>query len=188
MASYYGETMTTTTLKHSVLEKYPNKIFIETGTLWGDAVQVALDCGFQTVYTIELNPELAENARRRFSKEIEQGRVGVLEGDSFEIFPKLVAEIPDTATFWLDAHWDGGPVGRYKCPLPMELDALLAHPIKTHTLLIDDRRILGKVNSNWGAGVEESEILATIKKINPNYLVSYEDGWVPDDIIAAVVR
>ncbi len=180
--------MTTTTLKHSVLEKYHNKIFVETGTLWGDAVQVALDCGFETVYTIELNPELAENARRRFEQEIKQGRVGVLEGDSFEIFPKLVSELSDPVTFWLDAHWDGGPVGRYKCPLPMELDALLVHPIKTHSLLIDDRRILGQANSNWGAGILESEILETIKKINPDYIVTYEDGFIPNDVIAAVIR
>lgn len=180
--------MTTTTLSRAVLEKYPNPVFIETGTLWGDAVQVALDCGFTTIYTIELNPELAENARQRFSTEIQQGRVGVLEGDSFEIFPKLVAELTEPATFWLDAHWDGGPVGRYKCPLPMELDALLVHPIRTHTLLIDDRRILGQANSNWGAGIYESEILETIRKINPAYAISYEPGWIPDDIIAAVVR
>jgi hypothetical protein len=180
--------MTTTTLSRAVLEKYPNPVFVETGTLWGDAVQVALDCGFETIYTIELNPELAENARKRFHKEIAQGRVGVLEGDSFELFPKLVAELAAPTTFWLDAHWDGGPVGRYKCPLPMELEALLAHPIRNHTLLIDDRRIMGQANSNWGANVYEADVRATIMQINPEYVISYEPGWIPDDIIAAVVR
>ena len=180
--------MTTTTLKKSVLDKYPNQIFVETGTLWGDAIQLALDCGFQTVYSIELDPRLVKSARARFAEQIDRGQAGILEGDSFDIFPQLVQLLEEPATFWLDAHWDGGTLGKYKCPLPMELEALLAHHIKTHTLLVDDRRIFGQPNSNWGQNINESEIIATIKQINPNYKISFEDGWVPNDIIAAVIQ
>jgi hypothetical protein len=180
--------MSSTTLTRAVLDKYPNQIFVETGTLWGDAVQIALDCGFGKIYTIELNADLVANARRRFSTEISQGRVHVIEGDSFQLFPKILGHLLAPATFWLDAHWDGGPVGRFKCPLPTELDALMEHPIRTHSLLIDDRRLLGQPNGNWGSDVYESDIIEKIKKINPLYEISYEPGYVPDDIIAAVAR
>ena len=58
----------------------------------------------------------------------------------FKIFKDVISKIDSSATFWLDAHWDGDVMGEYKCPLPFELEALLSHPIKEHTLLIDDRR------------------------------------------------
>ncbi len=38
-----------------------------------------------------------------------------------------------------------------------ELEALLEHPIKTHTLLVDDRRIFGLSGSNWGEDLDEEQ-------------------------------
>ena len=174
-----------TTLSIEVLKKYKNEIFCETGTLWGEAIEVALECGFDKIYSIELDLEKVASAKEKFASEIANGTVHILHGDSTLLFPKVIKEFNASATFWLDAHWDGGPQGEKKCPLLDELEALVAHPIKTNTLLIDDRRLLGKRKSNWGRDVSEREVTRCIKRINPDYKIKYEDGFVEDDVIAA---
>ncbi len=174
-----------TTLSKSVLSKYKNDIFVETGTLWGEAIEVAIECGFKKIYTVDIDPKKVEHSRKKFAKEVKSGQVEVLEGDTFKMFPDILKKIDAPATFWLDAHWDGGPMGDYKCPLPFELEALLAHPIKTHTLLVDDRRIFGAIGSNWGEDLDEELLIEAMTDINPDYKISFEDGCVPNDIIVA---
>ena len=175
----------TTTLSKSVLSKYTNDIFVETGTLWGEAVEVAIECGFKKIYTVEIDPDKVKFSQQKFAKEIESGQVEVIEGDTFKVFPDLIKKVDAQATFWFDAHWDGGPVGDYKCPLPFELEALLTHPIKTHTLLVDDRRIFGQAGSNWGENLDEELLIEAMTDINNDYKISFEDGCIPDDIIVA---
>ena len=174
-----------TTLSKSVLSKYKNDIFVETGTLWGEAIEVAIECGFKKIYTVDIDPKKVEHSRKKFAKEVKSGQVEVLEGDTFKMFPDILKKIDAPATFWLDAHWDGGPMGDYKCPLPFELEALLTHPIKTHTLLVDDRRIFGAIGSNWGEDLDEELLIEAMIDINPDYKISFEDGCVPNDIIVA---
>ena len=174
-------------LKKEVLEKHPNKYFVETGTHIGNSVQLALDCGFEKIITMEINPEKVERAKKRFSKEIEEGRVTILQGDTVETFPEALKLLDAPATFWLDAHWDDGPKGEYLCPLPIELELLLNNPIKEHTLLIDDRRLFGVPGTTWGHTIDEEGILESIFDINSEYKISYEDGCVSNDIIVAKI-
>lgn len=173
------------TLNAHVLSKYPNSIFIETGTLNGDGVRVALECGFNHIYSIDINEDIV----RRISKEfIDYGnRVRILHGDSFEVLQTLLPTIQEPITFWLDGHWDGGPEGQYRCPLLYELDVIAQHEIKTHTLLIDDRRLFGEGSHHWGREVTEDAVIDRIRTINPEYRITFEDGHVPCDIIAACV-
>lgn len=175
-------------LKKEVLEKYPNKYFVETGTHIGNSVQLALDCEFEKIITMEINPEKVEHAKTRFAKEIEDGKVTIFCGDTVDIFPEAIQSLDAPATFWLDAHWDDGPKGEYLCPLPIELEALLNHSIKEHTLLIDDRRLFGVDGTTWGHTIDEEGILESIFDINPDYKISYEDGCVPNDIIVAKIK
>lgn len=177
-----------TTLSKEVLLKYKkNDIFIETGTLWGDGVQIALECGFEKIISIEIDAERTKVNSERFKKEIEEGRVELIEGDTFDVFYDIVNSLESPATFWLDAHWDndGAPIGEYKCPLPYELDVIGESLIKTHTLLIDDRRLFGDEESTWGSSISEKEIEEKLIDINPSYFIAYEDGHVEDDIIVA---
>lgn len=175
------------TLKKRVLEKYPNKYFVETGTSLGDSVQLALNCGFEKIITMEINPEKVERAKKRFSKEIEEGRVTIFQGDTVETFPEALKLLDAPATFWLDAHWDEGPRGEYLCPLPIELEEIQKTSVKNHTLLIDDRRLFGVDNTTWGYTIDEDGILESIFDINSDYKISYEDGCVANDIIVAEV-
>ena len=145
-------------------------VFIETGCLHGDGVQAALDAGFARVITIELDRTNADHVRRRFA-----GRpVTVIDGDTCAMLPRVLESLNEPATFWLDAH------PAQSTPILIELASLARHAIRTHTLLIDDRRLFGNV---WMVG--ENEIRAAIHAINSEYVVSYADGFVSNDIIVA---
>ena len=126
---------------------------------------------------------------KRFEKEIELGIIEIIEGDTFKVFEDVLNKVDKQATFWLDAHWDGGPTkGEYKCPLPFELELLLNHTIKTHTILVDDKRIIGNPNSTWGDDLDLNLIIESMMDINPDYKISFEDGCIPDDIIVACLK
>lgn len=189
MATYDNDGNMISTLSKEVLEKYPNEIFVETGTQNGHGTQIALDCGFKKILTIEIDHEQVLRTSKRFEKEIEEGIIEIIEGDTFKVFGDVLKKVDKQATFWLDAHWDGGPTkGEYKCPLPFELELLLDHPIKTHTILVDDKRIIGNPNSTWGDNLDLDLIIEAMTDINPDYQISFEDGCIPDDIIVASLK
>lgn len=110
-----------------------------------------------------------------------------MQGDTVDVFEQVVKSIDQPTTFWLDAHWDGGVLGTYKCPLPFELEVIANLPVRNHTLLIDDHRLFGDINNTWGGTVTELQIMTAVAKINPDYRVYYEDGFVRDDIIVAKI-
>lgn len=176
-----------TTLSKEVLEKYRNKNFVETGTLWGEAIEIALECGFEKIYSIEIDPKKVKFNQEKFAQEIGEGRVILVEGDTFEVFGGVLKKITGKTTFWLDAHWDGDVEGHYKCPLPFELEQISKMKSKSNTILIDDRRLFGDQGSTWGSEISEGQIVEKVMGINPNYQISYENGHVPNDIIVAKV-
>ena len=148
----------TATTTQQVFEKYPNAYFIETGSAMGDGIQKALDAGFQTIYSIELAPHYYLQCVERFKN---QNQVHLMLGDSSEILETLLQKIDAPATFWLDGHYSWGNTARGKTntPLLKELEAIRNHPIKTHTLLIDDVRQFGTVEFDF---LELEEIIAKI--------------------------
>ena len=54
------------------MEKYPNKYFVETGTHVGNSVQLALDCGFEKIITMEINPEKLNTQRKDSPKKLKK--------------------------------------------------------------------------------------------------------------------
>lgn len=163
-----------------LFKKYPNPVFIETGSWHGDGIQQALDAGFKKVYSIELSNQLYEQCRNRFDKNKD---VILFNGDSSDILPYLLFNIHVPVTFWLDGHYSCGDtaMGKLKSPLIQELSAIRGHDVRNHTILIDDLR-------DWT--IEEhgfnTEILKQIiSKINPGYKFTLEDGYIPNDILVA---
>ncbi len=173
-----------TTLPASVLMDNMSHYFFETGTADGDAVRLALQCGFEKIFTVEIDPVLYAKNILRYKKYIDEGRVFMFLGDTFELMPEIIANhIDKSCTFWLDAHQDFGPGGVKKCPLIEELEYIKSSPLE-HKLLIDDRRMFGIW---WGEGINEELIISKIKEVNPNYIISYADGHIADDIIVAKI-
>jgi hypothetical protein len=157
-------------------------VFIETGTYHGDTVQKALDTGFRRVYSIELSKRLHERAVARFG---DRPEVILIQGASEVELPKLLAQLTERAVFWLDGH-ESGPdsaSGEVPVPLYLELAAIRAHPVKNHTILIDDVRLMGTV---W-KDIVLDRIKEMLLDINPAYDFSMEDGHVAGDILAASI-
>jgi hypothetical protein len=168
-------------------------VFVETGTLYGDGVQKALDAGFKKVISIDIDPAIVAAAKIQFK---DRPEVSIILGDSKKVIDAVLSTINEQCTFWLDAHWDMGPVcGEVICPLYAELEAIKGHPIKNHFILIDDMRIVGNSHHHWGKTVQKEAIIAMIKQINPDYAIAYTDGDLgpagggiaPSDIMVAFV-
>lgn len=173
-----------TTLLQEVLVKYVNPIFVETGTANGGGVEAALNAGFEHIYSIEINqPRQLENLERF------RGIRGItlITGDSGVELEKLIPLIDKRATFWLDAHFEKRRRGmRTRCPLYEELETIATSPIKDHTILIDDMRVVGK--EVWGRAMSKDLIIEHLLKINSNYRISFEDNRITEnDIMVAQI-
>ena len=82
---------------------------IETGTYYGEMIAAVVN-RFRRIYSIELDPRLAMQARERFRR---YPRVEIIEGDSQTLVPNLLQRIDERCLFWLDAGYCGwsGKVG-----------------------------------------------------------------------------
>ncbi len=114
------------------------RVLVETGTYRGNTTDTMRPY-FDRIYTIEANDALFAAAQSRFA-----GAPGVraLHGDSAAMLPRVLAELDEKALFWLDAHWCGNDTfGSYlSAAIMAELEAVFAHRVRGHTILIDDAR------------------------------------------------
>ncbi len=163
---------------------HPNKVFVETGTLYGEGIQRALLAGFQEMHSIELSPKYYSLAKESFQAD---PKVHIYFGDSSTLLFDVIKEIDQPITFWLDAHYSGWDTasGRKLSPILEELEQIGRHPIKTHTILIDDVRLFGTYHFDY---TTLDEILKKLYEINPHYTISYENGFVEEDILVAQVK
>jgi len=169
--------MRPTTLKRL----HPNEAFVETGTSEGSGVRLALDTGFNHIYSIEIDENLQNINRERFKC---YPIVNLITGDSSIELAKLIPKLHYQTTFLLDAHYERrGPVGAKECPLYEELLAILTSPIRTHTIMIDDMRMIGR---KWGKNIVKDGLIDLIKRINNDYIISFEDNTMAnDDVLVA---
>lgn len=166
-----------------LFDKYPNKYFVESGTYVGTGLEMALAAGYEKLYSIELDPGLCENAQALFSQ---FPQVKIIHGDSGAVLPSLLQEIDAPATFWLDGHYsgDGTAKGDTHSPILKELEAIKLHPIKSHTILIDDIRDLGSIHFDY---VTLGQLIKVLLTINPEYTIRLEDGHFKNDVLVAVI-
>jgi len=176
--------MIETTLSHEVLSKYKNPYFLETGTANGDCVRLALEVGFEKIFSIELDALLQVENIQKYQTLINENKIVLITGDSLIELTNIISSLDKPTTFWLDAHVDHGPTGIKRCPLYEELDAIKTSIIKTHTILIDDMRMLG---SWWGEGISVDELKKRILEINSEYKFTFENGFIVNDILVAYI-
>ncbi len=164
------------TIIRGLAAQYTPPIFIETGTHLGDTTWGVHD-SFEKVYTIEIEPNFAARARRRFRNE---PRITVLEGDSARVLKKLMPSINQRALLFLDAHFSGGISGKgnENTPFRAEIAAITSNHVKNHIIVIDDAC---EFNGQNGYPTQE-EVFRKLKAINPSYNVRAEN----DRIIAAI--
>jgi len=164
---------------------HKNEILIEGGTALGWGTTTAINAGYKKIYTIELVKSLFEDAQKNFAKEIAEGKVVSLNGDTQIVLSQLLENIDKPATFWLDAHFGKKYKGENpRCPLLAELDVIKKHSINTHTLLIDDMRLFGKAAHDF---ITIDEVKNKILEINSNYEISFLNSNVKNDILLAKI-
>jgi hypothetical protein len=128
--------------------------FVETGTYRGDAIQTAIDLGFQDIFSVELYKEFADAARTRFKL---NPNVAILNGTSESLLPGIIRQLKGNTLWWLDAHlqctYGGTPAEIYEnqFPLHIELSTMLVNrDCSKDLILIDDLRIYE--NGPFGCG------------------------------------
>jgi len=137
--------------------------FIETGTLFGGSLY-ALKRRFKALYSIELSPEFADKARRRFRS---TPHIHILQGDSGAVLPELLEKVRNPCLFWLDGHYSGGITARADLDTPIlkELQSILNHACKEHVIIIDDARLFN--------GTHDYPTIETLRQLiaaqRPNY-------------------
>jgi hypothetical protein len=141
--------------------RYGLGCLVETGTYYGEMV-AAVRRQFDLIYSIELDPKLAEYSRQRFKN---YPQVKILEGDSGVLVPQVVAQLDRPALFWLDAGYYGvdltkGDLSR----LLTELSAILSGPVREHVVLMDDARMFVGTESKFNA----RQLVAWIEREHPD--------------------
>ena len=139
-----------------IKDKANIKTFIETGTLWGNGVDYALESGFDKIISIEINSQLADKAKEKYKNE---SRVTIIEGSSPLVLREILPGINEPALFWLDAHFPGADANldAYKAeldasdnvPLEIELSIIKNRPYKD-VIICDDLWLYEEVPlSKW---------------------------------------
>jgi hypothetical protein len=177
--------------KKRPFEKYLNKYFVESGTNVGEGIDSALKAGFEKILSYEIYEPLYKEAKLKYAN---NSSVSLYNKSSLKMWDE-VQFINEPITFWLDGHWSGDGTGYdtdMLYPLLKELEIIRDHPIKTHTILIDDRRLMRKYiepgeKDHDIIGISEAEIIEALYDINPSYEISYDWGYIEDDIIVAKI-
>lgn len=164
---------------------YLNYYFVETGSFTGRAIAQALREGFKEIRSIESDQRLYNDVKRNFAG---RSNVIIVRGDSATDLWDLIKDIDQEATFWLDAHIYPPKKGVRNCPLIQELEQIRWHPIKTHTILIDDMHCTA---TDAFDGLTKEDLIKKIKEINPEYVITYmpggDDGEYPQNVMVAYI-
>jgi hypothetical protein len=167
-------------LKQILIKEYQRRfkmrVFVETGTFAGEMIDAVLG-RFGCIYSIELDDKWYAKAVQRFARRSE---VTLLHGDSGTRLPDVLAQVTEPALFWLDAHYSG-PItarGPLDSPIVQELDAIAAHPVGGHVVLIDDMRYFTGADGY----PEAAALVADLRRKHPADVVEIRDDvlrWHP---------
>lgn len=168
----------------NVLKKYKSSnLFIETGAYVGDGISVAVECGYEQIYSVELSDYYYNYCINKFKN---NNKINLINDSSEIALPQLLKKIGNIkCDFWLDAHYSKGntAMGNKICPLYDELAAILSHK-NNHTILIDDVRLM---DTDWWQDVYKNKIIELIMSCNSEYKIFYENGHKENDILIAKI-
>ena len=152
--------------EYNFLLDFPNRYYVETGASGGGSIERALDAHFSWIRSIDTNIESIRCCRKKFNH-----RVKLWHGNSSQLLWEMIKDISTPITFWLDAHrFPPEPDGLPNCPLLQELEQIKLHPIKTHTILIDDIRCCGSEAFDY---ITKEDLIQKVLEINPEYEVYF---------------
>lgn len=167
--------------------KGSQRLFIETGSYMGDAISLALQAGYERILSMDINPTNIAHCHERFDLANKHAYISLTCADSAVSLLKMIKYVNEPAMIWLDAHsqlFDDEPPSDNPFPLMKELEQLAKHPIKKHTILVDDILILTHPDvTGWTRETIEDAVMA----INPEYKIMYLSNPVINNIMMAHV-
>jgi hypothetical protein len=170
-------------LSSKIVKQYMNRVFVETGSYMGDGIQAALDAGCDVVKSVDLSIHQYNECVERFKG---NSKVELHLGDVETKIWEMIADVKEPITFWLDAHGGAAAPDEQVDPVYETLKVIAKHPIKTHTILIDDQDLSPMTDSEIEADLDSStdkdrhgnvhHIKSLILKINPKYKLKCIDS------------
>ena len=174
-----------------VLKKHcVNAIVVETGTCHGRTVEFVLNNGAKAVRSVEGSRERYEACVQKFSGD---HRVKLWNGFSSDLLWEMIRDVDEEMVFFLDAH-PSGPESyghdeimsgkkrfRQSDILKEEIDVISRHPIKSHTIILDDQH-----NSEHGLRAIE-DFKQRLLQINPEYRFSVEKKNIDEETACCLV-
>lgn len=168
---------------YNLLTRHPNRVYLETGIFRGDSIQQAIDAGFQRIIGIELFQENVDFCLSRFHGR--QENIQFLCGDSALHLWDVIKHITEPVTFFLDSHSqlleDEPPIAN-PFPLLKELEQINYHPVRSHTIIIDD--ILYMTHPEV-TGWSKARIENILYQINSKYTIEYVANPVKSNLLIA---
>lgn len=193
--------------KHAFWKPYLKPILVETGTFYGHGVMAAIAMGCRDIHSIEIEDHLfrsvvlsmsmlgqhnttqwkVESVQHKnfYSITFDRAlRISLYCGDSCELLPMIMDRVDSTATIWLDGHYSGPKTGISeiggKFPVFPELEILKKHPIKNHTIMIDDMITFEVYHPG-----KLSQLKSLLYSINENYILNEEAKEGEDYVLIA---
>lgn len=164
--------------------KGDKRIFVETGTYKGAGIELAIEAEFEEIISIEQDRELALACINKYIEDY-RSRVTIYIEESASWLEQKLGTLHEPILFWLDAHsqlLEDEPEMENPFPLLRELELIGKHPIKSHTILIDDILILTHPDVT---GWSRHDIEQVLKTINPDYQLSYLPNPVKNNLLVA---
>lgn len=168
----------------TTLFKKINNNFIETGCYIGDGIQLALNSGFDKVYSIEITDYYADVCINRFKNLGD--KVNIIKGDSYFKLKEFLDSRPNEKfTYWLDGHNSGGNTGfgKKRFPILEELTAILSRDVTGEIIYIDDMRVLRNLKQfHEDEDINLQKILDLVNSFKKEYKISFEASpFDPED-------
>ena len=166
-------------VSHGVLEKYPNLIFITTGIGPCISIARAFNANFEEVYGIEEDPVLVEHSNHVIPMYFKDSmlrrtkKVQVFHGETIAKLNELINNINQPITFLLSSYRPDLDNLNQPNIILEELEQIKYHPIKTHTILIENVHL---ADTPLFGNIELNKLFDSLLKINPYYKFNFEKG------------
>jgi len=147
---------------YDVFKKFlpESKTFVETGCHYGNSLVHAVNAGYETVYSCDIFPERVKYSNARVAGMCK--KAVIKNKKSIDFLKDILPELEEGATFWLDAHNEGGGIPTFK-----ELELIRDYlKNKNSTIIIDDIPLYFKNTI--------SQLKALLFEINPQYDIEFE--------------
>ena len=167
------------TLYPAVLNRYKKKTYVETGLWLGHGIRVALDCGFESIYSCDINSKSVDLGTQMYGN---NDNVKMYHAKSVDYLKMLFQSnnITENITFYLDAHFVTEEEalelgGEFKSPLLEEIQLIGKYcKDKDNVIMIDDYHKIEK----WSH--QKSELEKNLLKINKDFKLTIQPRIVEE--------